>query len=640
MAMGRVGAAVVLAALAGASASAQVGVDASGLPLNWRAQQPRLFVPLPPEVSTLYATGEQVVLDSNYEVWRPMCFNQAPMTMAELTASRASHEAEFAPGQPITVVDSPRTGRMSNVNIVFNLGASVPAAAVTSFTRAETYLESQFGDPITVTVNVSFANLGSGIIGATSSATIANRAYSTVRAGLIAGKDSNDTIQDFLPAGTTIPVRYVGTSATVTAENLLEVNRANYKATIGTSSGNDGSMQYNSSFNFDYDPSNGITGSQTSLTDVIIHEVGHALGFVSSADNQGGGVMHMLDVIRFQNTDGTGDYNPDTTAEFSTTPRTVDYNTPNDDAISDIISGEWRMSDGTPYQASHFREQSANIGIMDPAFAGGQTFYPNYFKTSDTSVFDAIGWDYPPGGGGGGCTEITITDHPDSETVCAGETVSFSVAVTGTNPTYQWRKNFVTIAGATSSTLTLNNVTSADNGSYLCVVTGECSTAQLSTAATLTVNAATTISDQPDSQTVDEGDPVTFSVTASGTGIGYQWKKDTVNISGATSSSYNIASTVAGDAGSYTCEVTGACGAVTSSAAVLTVNTIGDPCPGDYNGDTDSDVLDFLDFFDDFGNCENQPGPCGVYDADFNGDTSVDVLDFLDFFDAFGTGCG
>ncbi len=66
------------------------------------------------------------------------------------------------------------------------------------------------------------------------------------------------------------------------------------------------------------------------------------------------------------------------------------------------------------------------------------------------------------------------------------------------------------------------------------------------------------------------------------------------------------------------------------------------PCPSDVNGDTESDVLDFLDFFDSFGSCENQPAPCagssGV-DADFNGDTSVDVLDFLDFFDAFGSGC-
>jgi hypothetical protein len=64
------------------------------------------------------------------------------------------------------------------------------------------------------------------------------------------------------------------------------------------------------------------------------------------------------------------------------------------------------------------------------------------------------------------------------------------------------------------------------------------------------------------------------------------------------------------------------------------------PCPADYNGDTEPDILDFLDFFDDFGSCENLPAPCGSFgEADVNGDTFVDILDFLDFLDAFGSGC-
>jgi sulfatase modifying factor 1 len=64
-------------------------------------------------------------------------------------------------------------------------------------------------------------------------------------------------------------------------------------------------------------------------------------------------------------------------------------------------------------------------------------------------------------------------------------------------------------------------------------------------------------------------------------------------------------------------------------------------CPADYNGNPcPGDVLDFLDFVDDFGLCEQQAAPCGQFgDADINGDTFVDVLDFLDFFDAFGLGC-
>ncbi len=63
-------------------------------------------------------------------------------------------------------------------------------------------------------------------------------------------------------------------------------------------------------------------------------------------------------------------------------------------------------------------------------------------------------------------------------------------------------------------------------------------------------------------------------------------------------------------------------------------------CAADYNADTELDVLDFLDFFDDFGTCDQQPAPCGsLGDPDMNGDTIIDILDFLDFFEAFGQGC-
>lgn len=66
-----------------------------------------------------------------------------------------------------------------------------------------------------------------------------------------------------------------------------------------------------------------------------------------------------------------------------------------------------------------------------------------------------------------------------------------------------------------------------------------------------------------------------------------------------------------------------------------------DPCaPADYNNDGGVDILDLLDFLDDYSVCDGQPGPCGNFgDADVNGDGGVDILDFLDFFDLFST-CG
>ena len=62
---------------------------------------------------------------------------------------------------------------------------------------------------------------------------------------------------------------------------------------------------------------------------------------------------------------------------------------------------------------------------------------------------------------------------------------------------------------------------------------------------------------------------VTFSVTASGNGKYYQWKKDGVNIAGATASSYTITGVTNAHIGSYTVEVSNVAGSVLSEPAFL-----------------------------------------------------------------------
>ncbi len=79
------------------------------------------------------------------------------------------------------------------------------------------------------------------------------------------------------------------------------------------------------------------------------------------------------------------------------------------------------------------------------------------------------------------------------------------------------------------------------------------------------------ISVQPTDVTKCAGAAASFSVTAGGA-TSYQWKNGTTNISGATTSSYNIAAVAAGDAGNYTVDVTNSCQTVTSNIAKLTVN--------------------------------------------------------------------
>jgi len=81
------------------------------------------------------------------------------------------------------------------------------------------------------------------------------------------------------------------------------------------------------------------------------------------------------------------------------------------------------------------------------------------------------------------------------------------------------------------------------------------------------------IASQPSSQAVLAGASVTFSVSATGTGLNFQWFKAGAVISGAQSASLTIANVSSSDAAAYTVAVSNGGGAVTSAAAVLTLSS-------------------------------------------------------------------
>lgn len=84
----------------------------------------------------------------------------------------------------------------------------------------------------------------------------------------------------------------------------------------------------------------------------------------------------------------------------------------------------------------------------------------------------------------------------------------------------------------------------------------------------------TTITQQPVDTTVTVGQTATFTVTASGSGLSYQWQKNGANISGATSSSYTTPAAPYDDNGAqYRCVVSSSSGSVTSNSATLVVNS-------------------------------------------------------------------
>lgn len=101
---------------------------------------------------------------------------------------------------------------------------------------------------------------------------------------------------------------------------------------------------------------------------------------------------------------------------------------------------------------------------------------------------------------------------------------------------------------------------------------------------------------QPQSATVTEGESVSFSLAASGSGLSYQWQQSSdggqswTDISGATSVSYKTgATTLQMNGTQYRCVITNAVGSVTSGAATLTVQEKTEPVDPDPTPTPDPD---------------------------------------------------
>ncbi|MFP4124328.1 MAG: NF038122 family metalloprotease, partial [Coleofasciculus sp.] len=178
----------------------------------------------------------------------------------------------------------------------FSPSSGTSQQAIDGFTAAGDLWSDLFTDNVTVNIDIGFESLGSGILGQASSNTIGNR-YSNVRNALTNERVSADdfTAVANLPTGsfldflTTDPFsgNTIRDNNSSTNNYYLDINRANAKA-LGLLSGNnsstDATIKFNSDFNFDFNPDNGISSNAFDFVGIAAHEIGHALGFVSGVD--------------------------------------------------------------------------------------------------------------------------------------------------------------------------------------------------------------------------------------------------------------------------------------------------------------------------------------------------------------------
>jgi subtilisin-like proprotein convertase family protein len=168
------------------------------------------------------------------------------------------------------------------------------------------------------------------------------------------------------------------------------------------------------------------------------------------------------------------------------------------------------------------------------------------------------------GGDVGSITSWSITfSVPGAQTI----TYTWSSVPAGFNAT----GNPVTVSPTVNTTYSVNAVSNLGCAS--------------TTPGTATINVlalpAITVQPTPATQTICPGYNVVYTVTATGAGITYQWRKDGVNlangpgISGVTTNTLTLTAVTAASAGTYTVVVSGTCPpAVTSNGAVLQIGTL------------------------------------------------------------------
>lgn len=133
-----------------------------------------------------------------------------------------------------------------------------------------------------------------------------------------------------------------------------------------------------------------------------------------------------------------------------------------------------------------------------------------------------------------------ILNQPSDAVLCLGEIANFTVdAGNTTGAVYQWQistdngstwndlAESAKYFGVETSNLKINGVTAAMNGyRFRVIVTGTCSPSVTSVTVLLTVNVPPVITGQPAGASICENKDASFSVTATGSGLTYQWYVD------------------------------------------------------------------------------------------------------------------
>lgn len=301
-----------------------------------------------------------------------------------------------------------------------DIGGVTGSQAEKGFRIAAKYWESVLTNEGTLNLNVGFSNLGPGILGGTSTSLYTYVPVDTYY-GLLAGAATSnlDAIAlSNLPATNasgsvevTVPGYDVGNLGVDPAttriaptdgeaiSSTIAVSSANMLALgVDFNPGADAQVQFSNAFAFDFNPTDGIATGQYDFIGVAVHEIGHALGFISGVDD----FDYVANDPPFPLDDAWWGYSADMFRYSAEDKLDWSVGTP---SYFSIDGGKTALFDGyfstgtdfgNGWQASHWlppNDASAPCvdfrGIMNPYICSRLV---DSVSGLDLALFDAIGW--------------------------------------------------------------------------------------------------------------------------------------------------------------------------------------------------------------------------------------------------------
>ena len=333
-------------------------------------------------------------------------------------------------------------GESHGLNIILRGTAQLDAqpAAKAAFERAAEIWEARIANPLTVYVDVDYGPTRFGqafpenvIASATSASWLYDDGgYGELRP-LLVGRADNATeaaIYAALPLDSVPTDAPEGAISKFGAASMLLRALDVFPADANDDEPDDAddrtpNIGFNSAFSYDFDPDDGISTGRKDFVGVVVHELGHMLGFSSrvGAGELGATVTvapAIMDLFRFRPGVTLGTFGTSNRI-LSTGGDQIFYGGGEELPFS---TGNPRGENGDGQQASHWKDDSQSpfrfVGIMDPTLSNNRRVEITKY---DLEAFGMMGYDIVSEG----CAELEPND-----TIPTANAIPFSTQCRGT----------------------------------------------------------------------------------------------------------------------------------------------------------------------------------------------------------------